>query len=352
MSIQDHIQAASERNTALLHILSETDHAKPSLYSQKAYISDLEQQLSAITKRLSDLDKRRERDLKDHVKYRDSVFRRFAYKASGKRERFEEKAQKEEKEYFEGMQESQVKSDTKKQLESLLSEANRQCRQLEEESQRHDTAQRELDGLYNSIFNGPNPNASFPEEDRLERESNDALGQYHQMRQYLESEKRALDLLKGSQREMNLALRHLSSALSYSTWDMWGGGTMVDMMERNELSSAQKQYSAVLTLHREAQYTSSNVGPLPMVKVAMGNIMSDVFFDNIFTDMAFHEKIKQSDMECRRAAGVLNSEIEKAQTRVNDGLREMNQKATRLEESRVALQHRRTEIFRSIAQQM
>ena len=349
MTIEEHIQAASARNAVLCQTLTETDYAKPSLAQQRGYIADLESELKQVKKRLTELDKRRDKDLMDHVKYRDSVFRRFAYKASGRREKFDEKAAQEEKEYFEGMQETNTKQEEQRQLQGLLDEANTRRGELERDAQRHEKAQKELDGLYDSIFGGPNPSQKFPEEDRLEKESEGILGEYEQHRQTLEGEERGLRLLQGARKEMTLALRHLASARGYSTWDMWGGGTMVDMMERNELSSADKQWSAVKTLHLEAQHSSRNIQPLPQVRVAAGSLMSDVFFDNIFTDMAFHEKIKQSEVEMRRADEALAGQLQAAQERVEHGQAAMRDLSGRLEQARVALQKRRMEIFRQIS---
>jgi hypothetical protein len=351
MTIEEHIQAASAKNAALLQTLSQTDYAKPALRQQTSYITDLENDLLTLRQRLAELDRRRTRDLKDHVKYRDSVFRRFAYKATGRREKFEEKAGQEEKAYFEGMQESNTKSEEKRQLDGLLEEARAREATLEREVKRHDAAQVELDGLYDSIFSGPNPHAKYPEEDRLEREAETVLGEYESFRQSLEGEERALKLLNDARREINMALQHISSALGYSTWDMWGGGTMVDMMERNELSSADRRWSAVKMLHAEARRASQQVGPLPQVRVAAGSLMSDVFFDNIFTDMAFHEKIQKSQAEMKRAADELMRHVLYAEQRVKDGQSAVQTLSAKLEKARVALQDRRTEIFRMVAAQ-
>lgn len=348
MSIEEQIQSATTHHAQLLSILSETDHAKPDLTQHLSYISDLTSQLSTIQTRLSALENRRKKDLKDHVKYRDSVFKRFAYKASGQRTKFEEKANQGEKEYFEGLQETQTKSDTKKQLEAWLSQANTERHALEQEVGRHQDAQRELDNLYSSIFTGPSPN--FPIEDQLEQASNTALQEYEVTRQRVEGENKAYDRLGAAQRALNQGLNHMSSALGYSTWDMWGGGTMIDMMERNELSGADRQWSTTQMLMLEARHASAAVGGLPEVRVAAGSLMSDVFFDNIFTDMAFHEKIKLSDAEMKRAYGVLVQELDRSKARLDQGRGELRTREQELERSRVALQNRRTEIFREVAQ--
>lgn len=99
-SIAITIRNAAPRHKELLGILSETDHAPPSLEHQKEYVSDLERDMKEISSRLANLQKQREKELKEHEKYRKSVMKRFAYKVARKQERFEEKASKEEQDYL------------------------------------------------------------------------------------------------------------------------------------------------------------------------------------------------------------------------------------------------------------
>ncbi|WWC90525.1 uncharacterized protein L201_005461 [Kwoniella dendrophila CBS 6074] len=347
MSIEEHIQSASTRNAELLQILSDTDHALPDSNQQRTYITELETQLGQVETKLNELNKRRERDLKDHLKYKDSTFKRFAYKATGQKEKFSLKASKEEKDYFDGLRETQLNEDTKKQLIDQLTQAKSVENDLKNTVDKHQKAQEELNNLYNSIFKGSTPN--YPEEDEFENKTNQLLNEYQNLRQILDCENRVKGLIEQASRSMRMSLNHLSSAESYSTWDMWGGGTMSDMMERNELSSADRQWSQVQMLILQAKHLSPNyVRDLPQVKVAMGNIMSDVFFDNIFTDMAFHEKIKQSKFEMNQAADLVERNLQENQIRLNQLNQDLNSKSKALEQSRLDLQNKRSEIFRRI----
>lgn len=106
MSLETKIQSASARNAELLHILHETDSAVPDLEGQKRYIVDLERQAADAAHRLEQLGSRRKRELKEHESYRDSVMKRFAYKIGGKMEKFEARAAKEEREYFDVLRSS------------------------------------------------------------------------------------------------------------------------------------------------------------------------------------------------------------------------------------------------------
>ncbi len=73
--------------------------------------------------------------------------------------------------------------------------------------------------------------------------------------------------------------------------------------------------------------------------------MSDVFFDNIFTDMAFHEKIKQSSDEVTRCAQALDIQAAEARERHTRLSRELVDKESVLAIARTALQKAREEVF-------
>jgi hypothetical protein len=344
-SIEDKIRLSASRNSELLRILSETDHAPPALEQQRRYIEDLRQQSTASQKNINKLDKLKEKEFKEHKAYRDSVMRRFAYKVSGKKEKFAQQAAKEEEDYFRVLQDEFKAKEMHKDIERMLAEALQVKQGLEEESKRHQEAQNNLDALYDSIFQGPSP--GFSEEDDLETMSQQALEQYHQTSVAVETEDQAAKTLGTAQRTMQNALNSMQDALQYSRMDMWGGGTFTDMMERNALSQAEQYVMSAHMLVLQAQRLSPLVRDLPPARIAQGNLMSDVFFDNIFTDMAFHDKIKASNMEVEACARALAQNVEALQRSQRERLADLKDKAKRLEESRVALQKAREAAFQS-----
>lgn len=99
-SIKDQLQNAAPRNEQLLDILSQTDNAPSAFKQQKLYIQDLDSQLRDVKKRIDLLKHEMQKERKDHVKYRDSVTKRWAYKVTSNQEKFAAKAEKEEREYF------------------------------------------------------------------------------------------------------------------------------------------------------------------------------------------------------------------------------------------------------------
>lgn len=342
-SVQSKIQAAAPRNQELIQILAETDYAKPAHEQQKRYIADVENEIKQLDTRIKQLEETRKKELKDHEKYRDSVMKRFAYKVSRKEAKFNERASKEEKEYFDVLQEEHKAKEIRKNREANLIEAQNARRDLEHVASRHDQAQKDLDDLYDSIFEGPTP--GFPDEDAKEQAAHDALNQYHDLRVRVETESQVLTLLGNAGGKMKTSQYHLAEARSHSQMDMFGGGAMSDMLERNALNKAEIACMEAKMAVEQAQRLSPEVHAMPPVSIAQGNMMSDVFFDNIFTDMAFHEKIKASQAEQERAHKDLDAQFLNARQRLESSKQYLQQLSTNLESSRVALQQTRQAAF-------
>lgn len=221
-SIHSKIDNSRKQNDALLATLSQTDYAPPALRRQLDYINELEEHLYKVKKDLPWLELETKRELKDHKKYQDSTIRRFAHRLGGSKgkDKWTEKADKEEREFVEAWQKERETRDRKADLEQRLSEAKNAKSSLEGEAKRHDQAQKELDALYESIFQGPTP--EFPGEDLREQEVLRAHTAFEEVQGRLFTEKQALLCLIDAQQTLENAQRTMMEALDASTWDMWG----------------------------------------------------------------------------------------------------------------------------------
>lgn len=345
---QAQIQQAAARNADLLRALAETDYAAPALREQNRYLDDLRTQLRVSDDKLRNLDKKRAAELKDHEKYRDSHMKRFVYKAAGKKDKFEQRAVKEEREYFEVLQMQHQEKQINDNLKEQISEATGVQQQFQDAARRHDSLQTELDQMYHAIFSGPTP--QFPDEDEKEQASDRALQAYHETRTKAEAETRAVQLLMQAMYLMNGAIGSMDQALSHSRMDMFGGGAMMDMMERNALSQAERMIQQARLKHANAKHASGgSISDLPRVNINHGSLFTDVFFDNIFTDMAFHDEIKRGRAEVLRCASVLKQQGERAKQRLAGFQEKLVQDEMQLTAARKALQRARELAFERVA---
>lgn len=345
-SIHTKIQEAASQNASLLQGLQETDSAPSQLQQQDAYIRDLDHQITGTNKRVADLKRKTASELKDHEKYRDSNLRRFAHKATGRKEKFAEKAAKEEKEYFDAIQAQKSAEDELAYLQHLKSEANTQRQTFSTAATRHATLQSQLDALYNSIFAGHTP--EFPDEDRKEDACTACSQQLQQLHQQSEHSKHILFLLGQTVSKLSEARISLDSAYGMSQYDMFGGGTMASMQKRNYLERAESSIQQVRMLQDQLHHLAPEIRDLGPMQIDLGSIWSDVVFDNIFTDMQMHDRIKASIGQVDAAGNKVSEIIRRREGELAGTGKEVERVEKELRERRVELQRAREEAFRKV----
>jgi len=94
---------------------------------------------------------------------------------------------------------------------------------LQEKADRLKLIQQEISTLYENVFGGPTE--EFPRDDQLENQLKSAQETYNVIQAHLNSESQAVNLLNKANGLMQACMNYMNEALSYSTWDIYGGGT-------------------------------------------------------------------------------------------------------------------------------
>ena len=93
---RDYIIANTGYHSKLLATISELDYASQAKKDQTGYLKDLELQIEAGRKKIEQLAQKTKKERKEHESLRDSTARRFAHKLIGQKDKFSERATKEE----------------------------------------------------------------------------------------------------------------------------------------------------------------------------------------------------------------------------------------------------------------
>ncbi|KAI4721878.1 hypothetical protein E4T48_01781 [Aureobasidium sp. EXF-10727] len=345
------LQHAAGRNQELLAILSQTDNAPTALKQNTTYISDLQKQIADTDKEIKRLHRITEDERKDHIKYEESTFTRYMYKLRGKKGEaaFAAKAGKEEKEFVEAWQKERETQESHAELNAALKAAETEQQRLQSEAARHEQAQGELDRLYSSIFDGPTP--EVPGEDYLESSLQQNKQWADGSMQHQNLQRRAAEALNATLQSLHCANRDMAEAIDMSRWDMWGGGTFVDMMERDALSKAQVGVSEALRHMDEARRCQPHIPPLHNINIDNGHLISDVLFDNIFSDMAQHDRIKNSAAQLQMAIKQCAELLEKQKRTYAETAAQSAQANEATNAARLELQRIRAEAFERFAGQ-
>ena len=343
--LSERVAAYAGKNRELLSTLSQTDYAPPALKQNLAYISDLQAQISKTDTEIKRFHAVTEQERKEHTKIRDSVMRKYAHKLGGHKgeEKFKSKQEKEEREFMEAWQREREAQQRREVLGSALEQAEQQKSGQEADKAKHDQAQEELDRMYNSIFSGPTPDV--PGEDEMEHAVYQARDWYNQCQTLLGNDKHAMEALQRANQQLAAARRDMDDALSASNVDRFGGGALFDMMERDALSRGQVKLSECLRAMDDARRSQPALPVLSEVNIDNGHFMSDVLFDNIFTDMAQHDRIRNSTAQMDQALRHLGSIMSEQNTRLQHAQEQHWQASRQLEDARGELQRIRSEAF-------
>ncbi|KAF8192770.1 hypothetical protein K438DRAFT_1590143 [Mycena galopus ATCC 62051] len=270
MSAADAVLENATYHAQLLAQITELDYVPPALQQQDIYIDGLEKDAGRLVREISALAKKTKKERKEHESIRDSTARRFTAKITGRKDKFEAKASKEEREYVEALeQETQVRRQHET-VETLIAEAKAVRMDLHEKQRLYRQTKTDLAALYSQIFDGPTQ--AYPEDDQLEYQFTQAQTRYDEIQGALNRESQAVNMLQRASTALQACSGQVKEALSYSQWDVYGGGGMSDMMERNALSSAEGHASQAQIYVEQAMAASPQVQPIGQISIAHGQV--------------------------------------------------------------------------------
>ncbi|KAJ7854742.1 hypothetical protein B0H14DRAFT_3449481 [Mycena olivaceomarginata] len=309
MSTTDAILQNTAYHARLLAALASVDHAPPALVQQDTYIAGLERQARESAARIAEVQTQKEKG--EHEALRDSVARRFAATITGRRERYEARAK-----YVEALEKEMQHKRQHATLGAMLEEAKAVQHDLQAKVDVYNQTKQDLSTLYRRIFDGPTQ--AFPEDDELEYQLHQAQVRYSEIQSCFAPEAQALRLLRAADAALQLCSAQVQEATSDSHWDMLGiFGRADDNLERHELRVAQRHATQAEMFVQQAMMSCPNVQAVGEITIAHGSFMSDVLFDNVFSDIAFHRKIKASARNVQDVQTNLTTQLDLAQARVN-----------------------------------
>lgn len=123
------------------------------------------------------------------------------------------------------------------------------------------------------------------------------------------------------------------------------------IMERNALCQANEDIQQARKLVTLARRGTPLIREFPPVTIAQGNLLGDVLFDNVFSDMGFHGKIKQSAFEVQNCTREVNLDLQTATLRHTEMCREAQIRSSAMRNAKSKLQKMREAVFASLERQ-
>ncbi|GMK55575.1 hypothetical protein CspeluHIS016_0206310 [Cutaneotrichosporon spelunceum] len=342
----DKVAENVDAHRELLLSIQAVDYAPPTLAQVQKQLEMSKKELAQEKRDIAALEASTKKEFKDWQDIQQRTYKRVWTKIkhpNSHKERLTTLESKEEKEYVDALAKEQGSKARIELLETQIADLSTQVKNLEPYATEHKRLTRQLAQLYAHVFDGPTP--EYPEEDAAEERYRDAVERFDKLQGEITNEKRAQELLRTALVCLRNAKAATHNAERYSTWDTFGGGTMSDMMERSELAKAQRWADQAYLLLSQAQQLQPAIRGFGRIQMPQGNIMSDVFFDNPFTDYAFHRKIQAAIGRLQTGINQLADVTRQSQAHLDGLMRDGRERAVILESSRSALDEMRKNIM-------
>ncbi|KAK6536867.1 hypothetical protein TWF281_001076 [Arthrobotrys megalospora] len=343
--IRTRILEAADTHISLISQMEDVEHAPFTLEQQTKYLDDLKGTLSSLKTELEKLRKLTSKERKGHQDLRDSFARRYAHKLTGRSEKFVSKIEKEEREYLDALHNERAAEEKERYLEETISETEQRVAELTTQANRYVNLKEQSEQLYKKVFDGPTP--EFPEEDQMEIAVQHAKDFFAEAQTRCNNDQEAAKLMVRAEKSVAKAVKFCDEALSASSWDLWGGGTVADIIERDNLSKAKSTVSQAQMLLGQATGLQAAIGPFDDVKVASGH-SADIFLDNPISDYEFHKKVKETYVQMRLLHQKVQLELQTQRGRALDSKNNMEDAKTQLATARAELEKVRREVFESV----
>jgi hypothetical protein len=200
----------ASRNTCLLLRLSTLSEAHSDFNAHITYINRLKESIREQTDEIEKLQEEVEARFKVHKSFCDCLAHRLFHRSNQAQEKYETEMLKAEQEYFRALG-AQSKAEAKiAQTERDVEEAAKAQSQLEKAAQEHDEVRKEIDELYEKLFDGPTP--GFPEEDVAEESFKTAKAENEATKERVRKSREALRLLNLARDRLPQAQKQLARA--------------------------------------------------------------------------------------------------------------------------------------------
>jgi hypothetical protein len=344
-AIRETIFNAASKNSELLNILSKTSEA-PSLYAAHLiHLDRLEKSLTEQTTFLDSLKTQTEMKFKSHRRLRDSVTRKWFYKATKSLAKFEAKAMSEEREYFAALGTQSKAEERCKILENDVERAKVEKEELFNFLKVHDDTHKKIDELYERLFKGPTP--GFGDEDERETTFYKAEEENEKVKEEIRRARKAKSGLGVVKAYLTRAKGNLDHALTAAEESFWIFDQETYYIERGytaiglAIDRLKDKEEHLLPLPQDTLVIYQELeADLQVAKIKIGKLSSR---DGVIS-------VIESLLEILSKAGAKLEQLIKYTMEVEKaGLTKIKETARRVEDSRQELQQIRQGIFEKVA---
>jgi len=298
MTTQETIRAAGPKYLSLQRALSESEWSVSALPQITKRLSNAEASAKQTQDNIRKFDKRSKDQLGRLQNLQHHGVKRVWYRTQGKLE---------EKEWLREYELVQAAKAKGEEQEKEVEEARTLRDQVVAAKTIYERSQQDLNDLLNELFNGPTP--SYPSEDEIEQSLVAARQRMDDINVLAKRQGFVLKTLQRAHQCLLGSLQALQSSLQMNTFDMFSHGGYADWMAHSALAQARDLAARAQYLVTEVRRIEPNVPHLGDIHIEQDNLVFNIIFDNIFTDLRVRQIIQQSQQKIYRATMILQQQV-------------------------------------------
>jgi hypothetical protein len=288
----------------LQNTLTETDWANTALPEISKRLKSAEEGAKRLHADIQKFDMRSKDQLERFQTLKHSSVKRAWYKTTGK---LETKIQEEEKQWLKEYERVQAAKARGVEYDQEVEEARKIHSQCVKAKEAHDKAKRDLEALLEQLFAGPTP--SYPTEDECEQNLGEARARLDNIRMLAKREQTITNNLQRAHTCLIAAIQELQDALQMNTFDMFSRGGYADWAVHSSLANARNLAARAQFLVTEVRRLEPNLPHIGDIHIEQDNLVFNIVFDNIFTDLRMRQLIQESYQKVHRATMILQNSI-------------------------------------------
>lgn len=276
----------------------------------EAMLNDLEAQHSQLSLQVQELDRIRVKEQADVDKLEGGSLASFFYNVIGK---MDQQLDREREEAYAAAVKYDAAARELQYVEADLERCSREYRQLQGVEGRY--AQALQDKLHAVKAAGGETAQQILQ---LETSITVLKNRQKETREAIAAGNAALDAASA-------ALKQLEKAGGLATWDMFGGGLLVDMAKHDALDTAQSEVEQLQERLRRFKTELADINWHTDFRVNLDGFtrFADYFFDGLFMDWSVADKISKSESQVQRICEQLENLLSRLQNLVKNLERQM-----------------------------
>ncbi len=300
MSLEQQIQSESERFQVLFDRLSGTQWSDGAVPEAQSHLAACQNRASLTQENINNFNTAVEREHKRLLDIKGHGVRHAWYKVRGK---LEERLDEQEKTWLREFEKCKEEEDRLTVLKEEIHSAQIYLHQCQNAYDEYVKTKQALDELLEHFFSGATP--SYPDEDVMEQ----SLKKEKENLITLQNGHRLLtnvfQLLQKAHQSVIIARRALEDALNMNTFDLFSSSSFADMAVSSYLARARNASSQAQQFLNEAKRISPNIPHIGDMRIRQDNLVFNIMFDNIWTDLNMRQMIREASDRIFRADTLL-----------------------------------------------